>query len=205
MSRLGVSLVFLSLLPAACDDSKATPIAAAEKDPAVIEIKASKPARPALDEEEAKAYMQTVASVTEVQRSMVAARALFELEGGRIPPSASKLLEALVAVPPDMAGVTIAQALSEPELLGELDALCSGKARETMRNLAMTAPPDKSSGIWTACGLERVGLMTAERAAAAQPMPMLLAHLLAWHLKEGGGASEAELELLRAFAAMPAV
>lgn len=206
--RLPVSLVALSLLSTACDDSTATPKSGgAEKDPNVIEIVASKPvSRPALDEKEAKRYAQTVASVTEVQRSMVASLALFELEGERIPSSASKLLEELAGVPPDMAGLTIAKALSEPELLGELDALCSGKARETMRNLAMTAPPDKSSGLWTACGLERVGLMTAEEAAAAaQPMAMLLAHVIAWHLKEGGGASDEELELLRALAAMPAV
>lgn len=159
--------------------------------------------RPELDAAAARTSVEALATVSAEQRSMLASRALLEIEGGRLPAPALKVLESLPSFEPSTVGAAIAKALAEPQMLQALESACAGKGAQTMRNLAMTEPPDKSSGAYTACGFARIGLMTAEEAAATEPMPMTLAHVLAWHLEEGGGASTEERELLRALAGLP--
>jgi hypothetical protein len=53
--------------------------------------------------------------------------------------------------------------------------------------------------VFAECELERVGLMTAAEAGRAEAPSMVLAHVLAWHLQDGGGPSPEDRALLRAF------
>jgi hypothetical protein len=158
------------------------------------------PSRPELDAHAATKAVDVMSIVPEAQRPALAARALSEIEVGRIPAPALQVLQSLEAIPPEQRGLAIAKALSEPELLGALEAACKGKGREAMQTAAEVAPEQRGAGLYATCELQRVGLMSAAEAKRAEPLSMLLAHVLAWHLHEGGGSSAEEKALLKAFA-----
>jgi hypothetical protein len=156
-------------------------------------------ARPRLDEETATEIAAALTQLSEQQRPMLAAQALVELEGGRIPAAASALLDSLPTLPPEQRPIAIAKALTD-ELLEGLDGLCSGKARDTMREMTMLELDVHSRHLWTSCDLGRVQLMSEQDATALRPMPMLLAHFVAWELQRGGGVHDAEAGILRELA-----
>jgi hypothetical protein len=157
------------------------------------------PSRPALDEETASEIAGVLAAMPPERRPLLAAQALVELETGRIPTAAAQLLDTLPTLPPEHRTNAIAIALTR-DLLGELDVLCSGKASATMQQVTTIDLEDHGTHYWATCDLGRVQLMSEEDAAQLHAMPMLLAHLIAWHLRDGGGLHDAEATLLRELA-----
>jgi hypothetical protein len=134
------------------------------------------------------------------ERSAFAGAALGELEAGRLPRQLTEAMAALQSVPPEQHTIVAMKALTDPVLLGPLDAICDGKATKVLGEVAQLASESKITHVWDGCGLGRVGLIEREQAERAELGPLLLG-CVAHHILAGkGGPSPDELALLRAFA-----
>lgn len=143
---------------------------------------------------------KALGSVAADVRPELAAAVLADAEVGRLPPALIDAFGELQTVPPEMRDIIAMSAIASPAMLGELQALCDGKATETLSKAAQAAPSEKIALVWEGCGLADVGLVTRPQADQAALGPLLLAHVAHRALTTAGGATADELTLLRAVA-----
>lgn len=141
---------------------------------------------------------KALGSVAADVRPELAAAVLADAEVGRLPPALIDAFGELRTVPPEMRDIIAMSAIASPAMLGELQALCDGKATETLSKAAQVAPSEKIGLVWEGCGLADVGLVTRPQADQAALGPLLLAHVAHRALTTAGGATADELTLLRA-------
>lgn len=124
----------------------------------------------------------------------LAAMALAEIEGERLPSSLVKTLESLAQIPSDMHSLVIARGLAES--VDVLETTCQGAGVTTLQAIAMQAPGDSLSLIRQGCKTDRFKLVT-NPGPGTHATQYLLAHVALSHLQENGGASADEKALLR--------
>lgn len=194
-----------SVLFFACDGDSAkppesaAPTADASKDePAPAEAApTAKPSidMPAVDAALAKQAVDALQSAAEAQQPALAARALTELEKGRLPDPLIEGIDALVSAPPDQRAMLLAKSITTNIAL--LDEACGTDAAQLMQSLATMAPVARESAVWSECKLERHGVFEETERAGYDPMKAMLAHMAVVHLKKGGALSADERALLR--------
>lgn len=158
--------------------------------------------KPTIDPAIAKTLAEgtkALGSVAADVRPELAAAVLAEAEVGRLPPALIDAFGEMRTVPPQMRGMIAMSAVASPALLGELQALCDGRATETLSKAAQAAPGETIALVWESCGLEEAGLVTRPQADQAALGPLLLAHVAHRVLIHAGGATADELTLLKAF------
>jgi hypothetical protein len=127
---------------------------------------------------------QALARVSADRRPLLAAKGLALGAKERLPAAAIEMLDRLPSVAPDQRSLVIAQGLAGG-LMPAVEALCGGKGAEVMQQMAMLPPEEKSPMVWRTCELGKHGLVDEARAHAAEPMPLLFAHVIKSLLDDG--------------------
>jgi hypothetical protein len=79
-----------------------------------------------------------------------------------------------------------------------LERLCQGRTADVLRQVAEAPPTEQVALVWDGCTLERAGLVSRAEADTSDVGTLVLAHLVHEMLREKGGPSDDERELMRA-------
>ncbi len=150
---------------------------------------------PPVDAALAKQAVDALGSAVETQRPDLAARALTELEEGRLPDSLIEGFDALTSAPPDQRAALLAKSISTNIAL--LDDACGTDAAQLMQSLSAMAPDAREAAVWSECKLERHGIFEASERSGYDPMKAMVAHMAVVHLRKGGALSDDERALFR--------
>lgn len=190
-----LSTIFAAMLLGACEDTSATE--------GKVHAKAGD-AKGGVDPATAKDLAQArevVRGVAKDQRNYAAGKGLALAEAQRLPTKVAEAFEKVAGLPADDRRLLAASsAITRPVVVVSLELLCEGKGVDTLQQVTKTAPVEQVGVLWDRCKLDRTGLFTRAEADTAHVGSLLLAQVAHQIMRDNGGASEDERELLRVFA-----
>lgn len=193
MRAISLKTIAIAMLLGACDDTKATDTKPVDTKPA------AEPIDPAAAKTLADAR-EMLATVSKDQRNLLGGKALAFAEAERLPTKLAEAFEKLPRFPPDDRRWSSAtDAIARPDVIPTLERLCEGNGVATVKAVAAAAPGEQIGLAWDGCKLERAELLTRVEADTADIGSLLLAFVGFQVMRDKGGPSADERELLRAF------